>query len=108
VNRRALLLHRLSRAVDFVFLRSALSIGSVLACGRERMCTSALSPSVEGVEQVTEKKQDELPTQQTQDHEQRCPACAASPQLIASTLDVKTGKTIRLFHCTQCGENWAY
>ena len=71
------------------------------------MRTPALSPSVEGVEQVTEKKQDELPTQQMQDREQRCPACAASPQLIASTLDVKTGKTIRLFHCTQYGENWA-
>ena len=36
-----------------------------------------------------------------------CPVCAASLQLIASTLDVKTGKTIRLFHCTQYGENWA-
>ena len=56
---------------------------------------------------MAEKKQDELPTQQTQDRDQRCPVCAAVPQLIASTLDVKTGKTVRLFHCTGCGENWS-
>lgn len=45
----------------------------------------------------------QLPQQQTQPQNPRCPSCAAFPKLTHSMLDPRNGKTVRLYEC-HCGE----
>ena len=42
--------------------------------------------------------------QQTQDTRRRCPSCAAFARLTHTVLNSRTGKTVRLYRCDQCGE----
>jgi hypothetical protein len=49
------------------------------------------------------EEQEQLPAQQTQDRQRRCPTCAASPRLTFQFLDSRRGKTVRLYEC-KCGE----
>jgi len=51
--------------------------------------------------QQTEPSQ--LPPQQTQDTQRRCPTCAAFPRLLHKMLDPRGGKTVHLHQCA-CGE----
>jgi predicted RNA-binding Zn-ribbon protein involved in translation (DUF1610 family) len=46
---------------------------------------------------------DKLPPQQVQE-DRRCPRCDRQPHLLTTLLDTRTGKTVRIFRCPQCGE----
>ena len=46
---------------------------------------------------------DKLPPQQVQE-DRRYPRCDRQPHLLNTLLDTRTGKTVRIFRCPQCGE----
>jgi transcription elongation factor Elf1 len=46
---------------------------------------------------------DKLPTQQVQE-ERHCPRCNRQRHLLTTLRDTRTGKTVRIFRCPQCGE----